>query len=207
MHRAIATLVLFLIAAPCLADVNFTGDEREDPRRPGMVGTWTRSDTPSAFGFGTGGNFGIVVVPDIAEPILVIPSVPEEAPAEVKEIALAVAKDLGKINFAFDSSAVEEQYQELLDKVGSILLAHPEITVSLDGHTDRMGSDDYNQALGLRRSTAIQSELVSRGVPASQLLVVSHGESNPLVDVFTPERENRRVEVNTVVVETPESSE
>jgi outer membrane protein OmpA-like peptidoglycan-associated protein len=200
-------LILSLLATtPCLADVNFTGDEREDPRRPGMVGTWTRSSNLPGFAFGPGGNFGIVVVPDVAEPILVVPSVPEEAPAEVKELAIEVAKDLGKINFAFDSSVVEEQYTELLDKVAGTLLDHPEIGVTLDGHTDRMGSDDYNQALGLRRSVAIQSELHQRGVPAEQLQVVSFGESNPLVDVFTPERENRRVEVHTDV-EAPSTPE
>jgi len=183
------------------ADVNFTGDEREDPRRPGMVGTWTRSSNLPGFGFSPGGNFGIVVVPDVADTVHVFPSLPEEAPIEVKELAVVVAEELGKINFAFDSSVVEEQYAELLTKVSGILLEHPEIKVSLDGHCDRMGSDEYNQALGMRRSTAIQAELRLRGVPAEQLSVVSFGESHPLLNVFTPERENRRVEVHTVTPE------
>lgn len=115
------------------------------------------------------------------------------------ELARLVAEELGKINFAFDSSVVEEQYFELLDRVAEVLTRAPEILVSLEGHTDRMGSDSYNDALGMRRSVAIQQQLVDRSVDAGRLSLVSFGESQPVIPVETPNRENRRVLVMTVV--------
>lgn len=145
---------------------------------------------PDSTDDGTVGQF--MNLPPAAVPVaLVVPT--------VVELAKVVAEDLGKINFAFDSDEVEAQYYELLSKVAGILLANPSIQVSLSGHTDRVGTDAYNQDLGMRRSVAIQTELVLRSVPMDQLGLTSFGEAQPLIDVFTPERENRRVEVRTLV--------
>jgi outer membrane protein OmpA-like peptidoglycan-associated protein len=205
---------LFMLLAWTFAGVRIAnadeGREPNDPRRVCHMGSYSGVYlgpwTAASQGFPNGS--GVVLCgPDRTDDGTVgqfmhLPPAPVEvATTPVPELAKVVEEELGKINFAFDSSAVEEQYTLLLDKVAEILVAKPEIKVSLDGHTDRMGSDDYNQALGMRRSAAIQAELVRRGVPADQLTLVSFGESRVLVDVFTPERENRRVEVRTIVEE------
>jgi outer membrane protein OmpA-like peptidoglycan-associated protein len=213
MRKSLFVLLVLTILVGWLDYANADdGREPGDPRQvchmgsfSGIyVGPWTAANQlfpngsgvvicgPDSTDDGTVGQF-MNLPPAPVPVVLVVPP--------VVELAKVVAEDLGKINFAFDSSVVEAQYNELLSKVSVILLDNPEIKVSLEGHTDRMGSDDYNQSLGMRRAVAIQTELVMRGVPMDQLSLTSFGESSVLVDVFTPERENRRTEVHTMIEE------
>lgn len=103
--------------------------------------------------------------------------------------------------FDFDRAVVRpESAQRLNDEIVTPLAQHPQVdAVQISGHTDRIGSEAYNQALSERRAAAVADYLVSQGIDASLITTVGRGESEPLVscDEVTG-RENRR---NTALVE------
>ena len=89
------------------------------------------------------------------------------------------------------------EVENILDQVIQVLKRHPEWKIRIEGHTDSMGTDEYNQDLSQRRATAVRNYLVSQGIPASQLVeIVGYGESRPVADNGTSEGRylNRRVD-------------
>ena len=88
----------------------------------------------------------------------------------------------------------------MLDEAARILMDHPDLRVSVEGHTDAMGSDAYNQALSERRAQAVKRYLVSAGVDASRLETMGYGESQPVASNDTEDGRamNRRVELNVL---------
>lgn len=98
-----------------------------------------------------------------------------------------------KINFAFNSSALDETARAALRKQAAWIKAHPSITFRVYGHTDKVGSNAYNQRLGLRRARAAVNYLISQGVNRKKVKAVSSfGESRPIVLTEGPSRANRR---------------
>ena len=69
--------------------------------------------------------------------------------------------------------------------------------ITITGHADRAGPDSYNQQLSTRRAEAVKNELVSLGIPGSEIGVQAQGESDPLVETSdgVAEPQNRRVEI------------
>ena len=101
-----------------------------------------------------------------------------------------------KVNFAFDSSVVQEQYFNDLGELAKFLKRFDQVDVSIDGYTDSVGADTYNQQLSQRRAQAVVDMLVNTyGIDASRLKAVGYGESNPVASNDTAEgrAENRRV--------------
>ncbi len=101
-----------------------------------------------------------------------------------------------KVNFAFDSSVVQEQYFTDLGELAKFLKRFDQVDVSIDGHTDSVGADTYNQQLSQRRAQAVVDMLVKTyGIDASRLKAVGYGESQPVASNDTAEgrAENRRV--------------
>jgi outer membrane protein OmpA-like peptidoglycan-associated protein len=97
------------------------------------------------------------------------------------------------INFAFDSAALDAQARAVLRQQAQWIIAFPEVRFSVYGHTDLVGSDSYNQGLGLRRAQAAVDYLVSQGVERDRLeALVSLGETQPLVASESRELRNRR---------------
>lgn len=97
------------------------------------------------------------------------------------------------VNFAFDSAALDAQAQAILLRQAHWIRQFPEVTFRVYGHTDLVGSADYNYRLGLRRARAVVDFLVRNGVsPARLEAVVSHGQTRPLIPTPLPERLNRR---------------
>ncbi|MBS9715903.1 OmpA family protein [Pseudohalocynthiibacter aestuariivivens] len=97
------------------------------------------------------------------------------------------------INFAFNSSTLDAEAQQVLNRQANWILQFPEIQFRVFGHTDLVGSDAYNRTLGLRRAQAAVRYLVGRGVNRSRLQAVSSlGETQPLIATPNPERRNRR---------------
>ncbi|KIC17823.1 OmpA family protein [Leisingera sp. ANG-Vp] len=94
------------------------------------------------------------------------------------------------INFDFDSSRLDNAARAVLDRQAVWIKQFPEVRFRVFGHTDAVGSNAYNKALGLRRARAAVNYLVSRGIGRNRLeAVVSFGETQPLI--ATPERERR----------------
>jgi len=99
--------------------------------------------------------------------------------------------------FDFDQSAVRPEYRDIVLAHAEYLAANPNVSVTLEGHTDEQGSREYNIALGERRARAVKDMMTAHGAPASQISTISYGEERPAVlgsDEGAWSR-NRRVEI------------
>lgn len=97
------------------------------------------------------------------------------------------------VNFAFNSSVLDGQAQEILRRQAHWIRQFPEVRFRVFGHTDLVGSNAYNKALGLRRAQAVVAYLGTQGVSRSRLeAMVSFGKTRPLIQTTNEERQNRR---------------
>jgi peptidoglycan-associated lipoprotein len=97
------------------------------------------------------------------------------------------------VNFAFNSSALDATARGILDQQARFIRGFPMIRFRVYGHTDLVGSEAFNQGLGMRRAQAVVAYLLSQGVSRGQVeAVVSKGKTQPLVNTPNPERINRR---------------
>ena len=97
------------------------------------------------------------------------------------------------VTFAFNRSDLSAAAMATLDRQAAWIRQFPEVRFRVYGHTDLVGSDAYNYALGLRRARAVVAYLASQGISTSRLeAVVSFGETRPVIHVSTPEQRNRR---------------
>jgi peptidoglycan-associated lipoprotein len=103
---------------------------------------------------------------------------------------------LERIHFDFDQYDLGGAAQAILVNNAEYLKANPTVKVSIEGYCDERGSDEYNLALGQRRALAAKNYLVSLGVSADRLSVISYGEELPLDPSATEEAYamNRRAE-------------
>lgn len=110
---------------------------------------------------------------------------------------MRVEKELLTIYFDFDKFNVRDDMQENLSTDADIAKTKAkDFSIKLEGNCDEWGSDEYNFALGLKRSNTVKKALVSEGVDASRITMVSFGESNPVCSDKTREcwAKNRRVD-------------
>ena len=84
------------------------------------------------------------------------------------------------IHFATDAYDVDAEDQAILTKQASWLAKYPNVSVTLEGHCDERGTREYNLALGERRANAAKNFLVSAGVSASRISVISYGKERPV---------------------------
>lgn len=97
------------------------------------------------------------------------------------------------VNFEFNSAILDGPARETIKKQAHYIAQFPEIRYRVFGHTDLVGSDATNKALGLRRARAVVAELSRNGIERSRLeAVISEGETQPLVATQERERKNRR---------------
>src|SRR5581483_11577279 len=96
--------------------------------------------------------------------------------------------------FDFDSAALRPENRETLSRIAGVLLASEGYRLFIDGHTDDVGTDDYNRRLSERRAATVREYLVKAGVPADIIDVKGFGKSNPLVRAKTTDarEKNRR---------------
>ena len=85
-----------------------------------------------------------------------------------------------RVLFAVDQSTVSSEARLTLDGQADWLMANADYTAIIEGHADEQGTREYNLALGARRANAVQEYLISRGVPAGRLKVVSYGKERPI---------------------------
>lgn len=118
----------------------------------------------------------------------------QQIPLEPKQ---HVMEEVFEIRFDFDKATIKPEYEDLIRQLATATQANKNIKVSVVGHTDTMGTSDYNYALGGRRADAVQKMLIKYGIPASQIVAVSAGEEG--LAVPTPDgvanAANRRVRV------------
>lgn len=101
------------------------------------------------------------------------------------------------ILFATDSATLRPDLQRDLRTVASNLLAYPDTTVQVLGHTDNVGDASYNLDLSERRAQSVANILAAEGVPSYRVQTSGRGESQPLASNLTAEgrQQNRRVEI------------
>ena len=100
------------------------------------------------------------------------------------------------INFKFDSSVIETNSSDILDRAVASLNQAKDVAVRIEGHCDSTGTETYNQRLSERRAHAVQTYLVAHGIAAARLSVLGKGESTPVAsnDTEAGRFQNRRVE-------------
>lgn len=100
------------------------------------------------------------------------------------------------VQFDFDKDNVKQQYFPDIDRKVAILNKYPEVRMTLIGHTDDRGTEQYNYNLGLERAQAVKDYMVAKGIAANRLYVESKGKTQPIVSNTTEENryKNRRVE-------------
>lgn len=114
-------------------------------------------------------------------------------PEPVREIVIST----NDIHFAFDKATIHPSSYPLLDKIFHDIQSQSEVkSVRVEGHTDNIGSDDYNQKLSVNRANSIRTYLINKGYDADQIVAVGMGETNPIDDNTTSNgrAHNRRVE-------------
>ena len=95
--------------------------------------------------------------------------------------------------FDFNSTALDAEAQAALMRQAAWIRQFPEVRFSVYGHTDLVGSEGYNRALGRRRAETVVRFLVSQGISRNRVrAIVSRGQRQPLIATQGPERQNRR---------------
>lgn len=119
----------------------------------------------------------------------------EEVPETREEVII-----LRGIHFDFDKYNIKPEWVPVLDEGVSILKEHPEIKIVIEGHTDAIGTEEYNQKLSERRAKAVYDYFVSQGIAPKRMQTIGFGESRPKADNSTEEGRaiNRRVEIRVV---------
>lgn len=121
-----------------------------------------------------------------------LPDVMREKPLIKDEVV-----ELKDVLFAFDSDVFDASSDVMLDDIAAFLLRHRNMIVEVGGHTDNVGSEEYNVDLSLRRAESVKRALMQRGVSAIRIKTAGYGSSKPLKDNDTEENRaaNRRIEM------------
>ncbi|WP_027328706.1 OmpA family protein [Marinimicrobium agarilyticum] len=120
--------------------------------------------------------------------------------AEVTDRGLVLT--LGDVLFATGSAALQGNANRNLDELVAFLNQYPERRVQIEGHTDNVGSAEYNQALSLRRAEAVSQYLAQQGIVSQRLSAAGIGMGQPIAnnDSEMGRQQNRRVEI---IIENP----
>ena len=89
------------------------------------------------------------------------------------------------MSFDYDMSAIREDQRGILQKNADYMRRWTTIRVTIEGHADARGTNEYNLALGERRGNAVKDYLVSLGIAADRMTVISKGEETPLCTEMT----------------------
>jgi len=114
-----------------------------------------------------------------------------------RDSARGLIMNMSDVLFDFGKYTLKPEAREKLAKVSGILLAYGGLTVEVDGYTDNVGSDEFNQTLSEERASAVRDYLASEGVPAASMTVKGFGKTNPIAsnDTTDGRQKNRRVEM------------
>ncbi len=125
-----------------------------------------------------------------------VPSGKESVQSAEKETTEMLATEgvFKDIYFEFDKYVVKDEYKSELKSIASWMTKNPEAKLSIEGHCDERGTNEYNLALGDRRAKAVKDYIVPLGVPSARLETISYGEEKPLCAEHTEDcwAKNRR---------------
>lgn len=104
------------------------------------------------------------------------------------------------VNFDFNSTRLRSEAYPILFHAVQVLLRNPDMRIEIQGHTDNIGSETYNQRLSERRAEMVKNYLVARGVDRNRLRTQGFGETKPIADNKTADGRaiNRRIEFKVI---------
>ena len=116
---------------------------------------------------------------------------------QTQDTARGLIVNMSDVLFDTGKYTLKPPTQVKLAKISGILLAHPGLTLQIEGHTDSVGSDEMNQRLSEQRADAVRDFLASQGVAASSMTAKGFGKTDPIASNDTAEgrQKNRRVEL------------
>ncbi len=116
---------------------------------------------------------------------------------ETKETARGLIVNVSDVLFDSGRHTLKPGAREKLARVAGILLSYPDLRLEVDGHTDSVGDDDYNQTLSERRAETVRAYLVQQGIPPAAIVAFGYGESQPVASntLAAGRQQNRRVEL------------
>jgi outer membrane protein OmpA-like peptidoglycan-associated protein len=116
---------------------------------------------------------------------------------ETRDTPRGLVVNMGDVLFDFGKYDLRPEAREKLAKLSGIILAHPGLSLGIEGHTDNVGSDEVNQKLSEQRAESVRSYLIEQGLVQTNVTAQGFGKSMPVVDNSTPanRQKNRRVEI------------
>lgn len=134
-----------------------------------------------------------VAAPAPAPRPVAAPAPPPPPPSPMKEQVTIVLNVL----FDTDKSFVKDAYYDDIKRVADFMNEFPDTVASIQGHTDEIGTKEYNQKLSESRANSVRQYLIDKfGIDSARLSAIGYGEDYPVADNATPEgrAQNRRVE-------------
>jgi outer membrane protein OmpA-like peptidoglycan-associated protein len=116
---------------------------------------------------------------------------------ETHDTARGLIANMGDVLFQTGKFELKPEARERLAKVSGILLAYSSLKIAIEGHTDAVGSDDYNQHLSEQRADAVREYFIGQGVPPPSITARGLGKMQPIASNDSPDgrQRNRRVEL------------
>jgi outer membrane protein OmpA-like peptidoglycan-associated protein len=114
-----------------------------------------------------------------------------------RDTARGLIVNMSDVLFDFNQSTLKPGAREKLAKISGVLLAYPTLHLSVEGHTDSIGTDEYNQTLSEKRAGAVRDYLTSNGINPANVAAVGMGKADPVAsnDTAVGRQQNRRVEM------------
>lgn len=116
---------------------------------------------------------------------------------QTNDTARGLIVNMSDVLFDTGSYTMKPAARETMAKISGILLAHPGLTLQIEGYTDSVGSDDFNQQLSEQRAGSVRDFLEAEGVSADSITVKGFGKADPVAsnDTLEGRQRNRRVEI------------
>ncbi len=116
---------------------------------------------------------------------------------QTRDTARGLIVSMPDVLFDFNKYTLKQEARERLARISGIVLAYPDLRLEIDGYTDSVGSDEYNQTLSDKRAEAVRDYLVGSGVSMNNVVARGMGKADPVADNSTAQGRqlNRRVEM------------
>ena len=116
---------------------------------------------------------------------------------ETRDTVRGLVVNLGDVLFATAKYDLRPEARERLAKLAGIVLAHPGLHLAVEGHTDNVGSDTFNQTLSEQRAASVRAYLIAQGLDPNSISTAGYGKGQPVADNSTAagRQKNRRVEI------------
>ena len=116
---------------------------------------------------------------------------------QTRDTARGLIVSMPDVLFDFNKYTLKPEARERLARISGIVLAYPDLKLQIEGYTDSIGSEEYNQTLSEKRAEAVRDYLVTSGVNMNSVVAQGMGKADPVADNSTAEgrKLNRRVEM------------